>query len=322
MGTVNVVDKEPLDRRGHVPPPPGLNQPLHPSPDSHREQAPRQGGGGAGFVTVNNRLFAPLQGLNPNNILMGGYGWLSSTDGGATLHPGLDLNSGGGCNDDEGALVVTPLAGVVRATLSWNGYSSGEGNHVWVELDDPCLPGPTWWHTDHLERIDCSVGQRLAPGAAIGTCGRTGGWDCSHAHTELLTGPPQDGYWQWPYGWSRASVEAAYWSPSSWWDAATALVLAESQQPIPPEVVMLLEDWQVVGWVLSDLYKWAGIELNPESGTAKSWVLALREGTYLGRPRTGERQYGGGTDDEGVWVEYDHGCLWYRLRDGAWSVTG
>jgi hypothetical protein len=315
-------DDPPAGRRGHAPPPPGLSQPLRPAPDSHRERTPRQGGGGAGFVTVNNRLFAPLQGLNPNNILMGGYGWLSSTDGGATLHPGLDLNSGGGCNDDEGALVVAPLAGVVRATLYWNGVTSGEGNHVWVELDDPCCPGETWLHIDHLLTIQCEVGQRLPPGGAIGTCGRSGNWDCAHAHTELARHAPAQGWYQWPYGWSRSQVEAAYWNPRTWWDAATALVLAEGHQPIPPEVVMLLEDWQVIGWVLSDLYKWAGIELNQDSGTAKSWVLALREGTYLGRPRTGERQYGGGTDDEGVWVEYDHGVLWYRLRDGAWSVTG
>ena len=158
---------------------------------------------------------------------------LDVTDGGATLHPGLDLNSGGSCDADLGALVVAPLAGVVRQTLYWNGYTAGEGNHVWVELLDPCLPGPTWWHTDHLDAIACAVGQQLAPGDPIGVCGRSGGWDCAHAHTELLKGPPAQGWWQWPKGWSRAQVEAAYWAPRTWWDAATALVLAEGSQPIP-----------------------------------------------------------------------------------------
>lgn len=303
----------------HVPPPKGMDQPLRPAGSR------RQAGGGAGFVTVNNRLFAPLQGLNPNNILMGGYGWLSGTDyvNGVpqTLHPGLDLNSGQSCNDDEGAAIVAPLAGIVRATLFWNGSSLGEGNHVWVELDDACLPGPTWWHTDHLLDIVCGVGQRLNPGDPIGLCGRSGGWDCAHGHTELLTSAPRDGWYTWPYGWSRAQVEAQYYDPSAWWSAASALVLAEGQQPIPPETVMLLEDWQVKGWILSTLYEWAGIEYNPDSGTAQAWVDFLRKGTYLGRPRTGERAYGSG-DQAGVWQEYDYGCLFYRLSDGQSSITG
>jgi hypothetical protein len=192
-------------RRHHVPPPPGEDQPLH---------GKRQGGGGAGLVTVNNRLFAPLQSLDPSNILQGGYGWLDKTDGGATFHPGLDLNAGG--RAIRTGLAVVVRAGVVRAVLWWNGSTPGEGNHVWVELDDPCCPGPTWWHTDHLQSVAAVVGQRLTPGQPIGTCGRTGGWDCAHAHSELLTNPPQDGWWQWPYGWSRQQVEAS-WNPHQWY---------------------------------------------------------------------------------------------------------
>lgn len=303
---------EPAQRHGHRPWP-GESQPFH-AMRGKRSQA----GGGAGFVTVNDRLFAPLQGLNPNDVTQGGYSWLSITDGGATYHPGVDLNSGGSCNADLGALVVAPLAGVVRATLY---AASGEGNHVWVELDDPCCPGPTYWHTDHLQSVGVSVGQRLAPGDPIGGCGATGGWDCAHAHTEFTKGPPKNGYWQWPYGWSRAQVEAAYWAPSEWWAAASALVLAEGQQPIPPEVVMVLNDWQIKNWIMPDLWAWAGIEYNPEAGTSQGWVNALRAGHYLGRPRTGERPYGEG-DDAGVWVEFESGLLVYRLRDDEASWTG
>lgn len=73
----------PRSHRGHLPPGPEESQPLRPA-----GHVPRNAGGGGGFVTVNGRLFAPLQGLNPNNILMGGYGWLSATDNGATYHPG------------------------------------------------------------------------------------------------------------------------------------------------------------------------------------------------------------------------------------------
>lgn len=302
----------------HVPPPKGEDQPLRPN-----RVRSRQAGGGAGFVTVNNRLFAPLQGLNPNNILMGGYGWLSGTDyvNGVpqTLHPGLDLNSGQSCNDDEGAAIVAPLAGIVRATLFWNGSSFGEGNHVWVELDDPCLPGPTWWHTDHLLLIGCSVGQRLIPGEPIGQCGRSGGWDCAHGHTELLVSAPAQGWYQWPYAWSRAQVEAAYWNPSSWWAAASALVLAEGNQPIPPEVVEMLSDWECLNWIMPDLWQWANVPYNPEALTSKAWLSELRAGRYRGRPRTADRPYG---DGRGAWAEFDAGVVVTRSDSGEWSWQG
>jgi hypothetical protein len=91
--------------------------------------------------------------------------------------------------------------------------------------------------------------------------------------------------------------------------------------PEEPEQLKMMEDWQLKSWVLSDLYAWAGIPYNPESGTAQGWVEALRDGHYLGRPRTQERSYGEG-DDAGVWIEFDHGVLLYRLRDGQASWTG
>lgn len=305
----------------HVPPRRGLNQPLHPrsgaGPPARRSQA----GGGAGFVTVNSRLFAPLQGLDPNNVLMGGYGWLSVTDNGATLHPGLDLNSGAGCNADEGAQVVAPLACVVRQTLFWNGSTAGEGNHVWAEVDDPCSPGPTWWHTDHLLTITCAVNQRLVPGEPIGQCGRSGGWDCAHAHTELLKGPPQYGWWQWPKWWTADQVAAAYWNPSEWWAAATALVLAEGQQPIPPEVVEVLSDWQVLNWIAPDLWAWAGVPYNPDGLTSKAWLQELRQGRYRGRPRTADRPFGEG-DGRGDWAEFEAGLVVTNARSGEWSWQG
>lgn len=294
---------------GHVPPPAGEPQPGE-GPRTYQ----------ADFVNVAGRLFAPLQGVNPADVLQGGYAFLDVTDGGATLHPGADLNSGGSCNADEGLLVVAPLAGVVRAVLPWDGYRSGEGNHVWVELDDPCLPGPTWLHVDHLFDIACVVGQPLLPGEPIGLCGRTGGWDCAHLHTELLNGPPRYGYWQWPYGWSRAQVEAAYWKPSEWWSAATALVLAEGKQPIPPEVVAMLSDWEVLNWVMPDLWAWAQVAYNPEALSSKAWLAELRAGRYRGRPRTTDREYGDPV--RGAWAEYDGGVVVTRSDTGAWSWQG
>ena len=100
-----------------------------------------------------------------------------------------------------------------------------------------------------------------------------------------------------------------------------ALALVPLELPPEPEAIVLLEDWQIKGWVLADLYAWAGIPYNPESGTAQGWVTALRDGTYLGRPRTEERPYGEG-EDAGVWVEFDGGVLFFRLRDGAASWKG
>jgi len=273
----------------------------------------------AGFITVNGRLFAPLEGLVANDVLQGGYAFLDWTDNGNTRHPGSDLNAGSGdCNADEGLLVVAPLGGVVRAIRY---AASGEGNHVWLELDDPLLPGPTWMHVDHLFDVSCREEQRLGPGEPIGLCGRSGGWSCAHLHLELLKGPPQSGYGQWPYGWSQAQVEAAYYQPLAWWQAATARVLADANEPIPPEVITVLQEWQVRSWILGPLYAAAGIPYNPESGTAAAWVQRLRDGHYPGRPRTAEQPYGEG-DQRGVWVEYEHGCLLYRIGDGQASWNG
>lgn len=195
----------------------------------------------------------------------------------------------------------------------------GEGNHIWVELDDPCLPGETWLHVDHLNGFTVAVGQRVVPGEKIGGCSRSGGWDCAHAHTELARHAPAQGWYQWPYGWSRAQVEEAYWNPRSWWDAATALVLAEGNQPIPPEVVLMLSDWEVLNWVMRDLWVWAGIDYNPDALTSKAWLKELREGRYRGRPRTTDRPYGEG---RGFWAEFDYGTVVTRSDSGEWSWQG
>lgn len=316
---------EPAQRRGHRPPPPEDSQPLAPRghvPEAGVRGLPSQAGGGSGLVNVNNRLFAPLQGLNPNNILMGGYGWLSYTDGGSTLHPGLDLNSGSGCNDDEGALVVAPLAGVVRHTLY---AASGEGNHVWVEIDDPCSPGPTWWHTDHLLRVDVREEQRLAPGESIGLCGRTGGWDCAHAHTELCKGAPSNGPWQWPYGWSRAQVEAEYWNPHFWWDAATVLVQAEQAGgPVPPpEVIEMILSGAQTASVQAAMFGDYWASTAPEFAIPTAWRDRWHEGHWPGRPVSAEQPIPADPAEDkpkGVFQLFEHGCcVWLENVGASWN---
>jgi murein DD-endopeptidase MepM/ murein hydrolase activator NlpD len=269
--------------------------------------------GEAGFINVNERLFAPLQGLDENDVLQGGYGWLDLTDGGRTYHPGVDLNSGGSCNADAGLLVVAPLAAVVRAVLPWDGVTPGEGNHVWLEVDDPLAPAPTWVHFDHLMAFHCREGQRLEAGGAVGQCGSTAFWACAHLHTELLPHAPGDGWWQWPFRWPKEAVEAAYYEPRAWWEAASAKVAGA-----PPEVVtMLLEGWQLKGWVLADLYQQAGVPYNPESATASAWCDELHRGVYRGRPRGEEHQI-----EDGVWQEYESGVVVWKASTGAVSWNG
>jgi len=286
-----------------------------PQPGQHGlsvgEGAPTQQ---AGFVTVNGRLFAPLQGLNPDDVLQGGYGFMDLTDGGQTYHCGADLNSGqGDCNADDGLPVVAILAGVVRKVLPWDGYTSGEGNHLWYEVDSLDAPGPTWVHYDHLGSFAVAEGQRVTAGQLLGTCSRSGGWSCAHLHLELLPAAPAQGYWQWPYQWSAAQVEAAYYRPSAWWNAAAAKV-----QGAPEEVVMaVLQEWQLKGWVLADLYQQAGVPFNPDSATATAWCAELNRGVYRGRPRGEEH-----TIEDGVWQEYEGGVVVWKATDGAVSWNG
>jgi hypothetical protein len=117
-----------------------------------------------------------------------------------------------------------------------------------------------------------------------------------------------------------ASVEAAYWNPSAWWSAATAKVLAEGNEPIPPEVVEMLSDWEVLNWVMPDLWAWAKIDYNPEALSSKAWLKELREGRYRGRPRTADRGYG--DPQRGAWAEFDYGTVVTRSDSGEWSWHG
>jgi hypothetical protein len=301
----------------HAPPPPGVHQP--------GEGQPRATAQAGGFINVNARLYAPLQGLNPDNILEGGYDWLSLTDGGATLHPGLDLNSGTSCNSDEGLLCVAPLAGVVRAALWWDGVTSGEGNHVWIELDDPCCPAPTFLHNDHLQTILVNVGQRLTPGEPYGRCGRTGNWDCAHAHVELSQGAPTGGWWQWPYRWSRSQVEAAYYNPYWWWQAATSLVLAEANggPTPPPEVIVSILSGAQTAAVEAAMFGDYWADTNPDFAIPTAWRERWQSGHWPGRAITAEQDIP--PDDSagkpaGKMQLFEYGCaVWLPGEDVSWD---
>ena len=274
--------------------------------------------GEAGFVNVQGRLFAPLQGLNPADVLEGGYGWLDWTDNGNTLHPGLDLNSGPGCDADLGAEVVAILAGVVRAVLPWDGYSLGEGLHVWYEVVDEVAPGPTWVHQDHLDACVVTEGHRLVPGELLGYCGKSGGWDCAHAHTELLKGPPEQGWFQWPYQWPQQRVEAAYYAPRPWWDAASARV----QGARPPEVAMILSGAQAAA-VQAVVF---GEYWNPDAADfaiPAAWRQEWRRGVWRGAPLSSEQLIPEDPAEDkpaGSWQLFQFGAAcWLPGQDVSWT---
>lgn len=102
---------------------------------------------------------------------------------------------------------------------------------------------------------------------------------------------------------------------------ALALVPLVPPEPVPPEMVDAMSDWQLINFVLQPLYEWAGLagEFNPEGGIQKTWVAAVRAGHYPGRPRTGDREYG--LPAEGWWAEFDHAVLIYK-QDGTMSWEG
>jgi len=299
----------------HVPPPPGVRQP---------GTGPRTNQ--AGFVNVNLRLFAPLQGLDPNDVTLGGYTWLSPTDvvGGVpqTLHPGVDLNScppgGVGCNADEGLPVVAMLSAVIRKICPWDGYTSGEGNHLWYEVIDELAPGATWVHYDHLLSFACTEGQRVTPGQVVAYCSRSGGWDCSHLHTELLPTPPAQGWYQWPFGWSRAQVEGAYYDPAAWWRAAAAKVQGASEE--------------VVGMILSGAQAaavqavvWGGYwdPAAADFAIQTSWREEWRRGVWRGAPLAEEQpipEDGAAGKPAGTFRLFEAGvCCWLPGEPPSWN---
>ncbi|HYE58580.1 MAG TPA: M23 family metallopeptidase [Rhodothermales bacterium] len=149
----------------------------------------------------------PLAGVNPRDPLQGGYSFLDKTDGGATFHPGWDLNAGNGANADRGYDVVAVAPGIVR----FNGYSAGYGHHLWIEhpngdfsnhchLDGPAFP---------------QVGDPVERRQHVGECGGSGGpWLC-HLHFEATVRRPLT--WdQWPRNWPASSVRAFYHDPAVW----------------------------------------------------------------------------------------------------------
>jgi len=264
-----------------------------------------------------NGVYAILQDVQAADPLLGGYGYLQWSDAGGCWHEALDLNSMGGGDADLGATVVTPLDGVVTFVEHWNGYSTGFGSHVAVWIDDVRAAHPCYVHVAHLNDITVREGQRVPAGTMLGTCGKTGNQPYAHCHTAFWRDVPPGGWNFWQVGYSKEWVAQHTLGPEAWYWAS----VSQAGGPPAPEAVAMLEDWQVKGWILAQLYQDAQIPYNPDSGTAQAWCDRYRAGQYPGRPRSEERPYGS-DDDAGVWVEYEGGALLYRLRDGHASWSG
>jgi Peptidase family M23 len=274
---------------------------------------------------VQGRLFAPLQGRNPADVTQGGYTFLSPTDfvGGVpqTLHCGVDLNSsppsGAGCNADEGLPVVAMLAGVIRKILPWTG-ASGEGNHLWYEVEDDVAPGPSWVHMDHLQSFACSEGQRVSPGDVIGFCGRSGGWECSHVHLEILPAPPAQGWYQWPYGWSEAQVRAAYYWPRAWWDAAAAKV-----GQAPPEIVSMILSGAQAAAVQAVVWESYWEPAAADFAIPTAWRDEWRRGVWRGAPLSSEQLVPEDAVEgkpAGSWQLFQYGAaVWLPGQSVSWN---
>jgi hypothetical protein len=241
-----------------------------------------RGGGGAGFIEQNG-VFVPLQYTNPGSPLMGGYGFCDWTDNGRTPHPGVDLNSGASCNDDEGAQIVAPVDGVVVAVLPWDGYTSGEGNHLWLYLDSPVCVAPCYMHFDHLQAFAVDEGQRVAAGQLLGTCGRTGNWDCAHSHEELCKQAPSS-WWQWPFQWSIAQVQAAYFDPGLWYQQTVEK--AGGMEPPPMDVSS--EELEA----MKPYFEMYGVSMNTSTAIYYRAALAYKRDETRGPATSDEYPYG------------------------------
>jgi hypothetical protein len=282
---------------------------------SDRDQAP-------GLVSQNG-VYAPLATIDPQSPLLGGYGWLDGTDfvGGVpqTLHPGADLNAGSAGDADCGLAVVAIVSGVVRAILRWDGYTPGEGNHLWIELTSPVAAAPAWSHYDHLQAFAPGLheGQEVAAGEVVGCCGESGGWQYCHTHTELTKGPPAS-WWMWPYGWSRGQVEATYWRPYDWFRAT----VAKAGQAPPQVIDMILSGAQaaaVQAVVWAEYWQPEAAEFAIPSAWRSEW----RRGVWRGAPLSSEQLVPEDPAEgkpAGSWQLFQGGAaVWLPGQDVSWN---
>ena len=300
--------------RPRVPP---RAHPIEPPPAFTRTTLPA----GPDVAQVNG-VYVVLQGVTPGagaaRVLMGGYGYLEWSTAGGAWHEGLDLNSLGAGDADLGATVVAPLDGIVTDVLRWDGRSQGFGNHLALWLDDPRASSQGYLHLAHLDTMRVTPGQRVRAGEPVATNGKSGRQPYAHCHTAIWHEVPPGGWDFWQAGYAKAWVARRTLDPQAWfWASATK---AGGWVP-PPETATMLEDWQVLHWVMPEIWQAAERPYNPDALTSSAWLAELRAGRYRGRPRSDDRPYGEG-DLAGHWAEFEAGVCTTNAATGGWSWSG
>lgn len=169
-------------------------------------------------------VVAPLPNWNVR-----GWSYLERTDTGE-LHPGADLNVGGG-DDDLGLPVVAMLDGVVAARCPWDGRHVGYGNFGLIEhrLGNLTL----WTLYAHLDSFDEAFvpGAPVAAGQRIGACGKSGFQRWAHLHLEVrYFGPGERPADYWPGGLDIERISDLYADPF------TCLRLAPAAASLAPQL--------------------------------------------------------------------------------------
>lgn len=262
-------------------------------------------------------VYAPLAFVRPADPTMGGYTWLSLTDGGATYHNGVDLNSLGGGDADLGAPVVAAVGAVVTAVVPWDGWSTGYGNVVVLETADARATPQVWLKHCHLDTITCSPGQFLLAGAQIGTCGKSG-TTFAHLHWEVMWARPPS-WGTWPYGWSREQVERYWMRPADWFWATIAT--AAAQQGGGTDVSILTGAQQAA--VQAAVW---GAQWNPDAADfaiPASWREEWKAGRWRGAPLSDEQLIPEDTaagKPGGSWRLFEGGaCVWLPGEAASWN---
>lgn len=268
-------------------------------------------------------VYAPLAYVRPADPTMGGYTWLSPTDfvGGVpqTLHNGVDLNSLGGGDSDLGVAVVAAVDAVVRAVVPWDGWSTGYGNYVVLETDDPRATPHVWLKHCHLDTIDCSPGQRLRAGARVGGCGRSGNQGFAHLHWEVLWAPPPS-WGTWPSGWSREQVERYWMRPADWfWATIAAAAAQQGAQGGGTDMAILTGAQQAA--VQAAVW---GDHWNPEAAEfaiPRSWREEWKAGRWRGAPVAAEQLIPASEENPGGSFQlFQQGCAaWLPDQEVSWN---
>ncbi len=159
-------------------------------PFSSFVKAPVSPGGGLPFCPFLWTMGAPLLVPPLPGWNVRGYSYLERTQEG-DLHPGADLNVGGG-DDDLGLDVVSCASGVVVARRAWDAETYGYGNRLLVAHQ--VAEFRFWGLYAHLDAFDGLVvaGASVEVGQRLGACGLSGFQRWAHLHFEArYQGPPE-----------------------------------------------------------------------------------------------------------------------------------